>query len=1824
MLRETDVFDAQGFSFAEFGEQKTPTLVTVERGADGAAATIADAHLLFNSDFSRSGNDLRIDGHNGERAIVHDYFGTGERAALMSAEGARLSPDLVEALTKSVAPHQYAQATPPAPAASDAVGRVVTASPDSTILRNGVPVTIAVGDPVLRADVLQTAGGTMAVTFNDGSTLNLTANTRIVVSEFIYSPSNTGNSQLLDLIQGSLTFISGEVAHTGDMRIGTPVATMGIRGTVGGVTTASDGTVQFYVSQSATGAVIINQQGQIIANVVQDGPLIVVRPVGPLQVIADEIQKSPAQLAAELQALQQIVNIKAVGDQLLQQFFQQQQQQNPNPQSPQNGPHTQIQVDDKLKITLFLGDKGDGNGVAPATRAVIETLIKGPDAPPNVTVPILVNLPPVTFAPLSLTTAEDTPLVFSGPRSISVVDGDSQTMTVTLSVTNGVLSLGNVAGLSFSAGDGASDGTMTFSGTPAAIAAALNGLTYTPSQDYNGPATLSISAGDGNSAPLTTTVTLDVTAVNDAPVVGSTATAPVAYTENDGATVVNATLMISDVDSATLSGATVKIAANFAVGEDVLGFTSQGGITGSYDAQTGILTLAGVASLADYQAVLRSVTYTNTSGNPSNAPRTIEFQVDDGSSEHSTSNVISAVVNVSPANDAPVLTLGGHVADQFDSQAFDLNSGTANWTTDWVEDENGDYASSPTTGEIQIRTDPSVSDTGFRLFLSDDDSEAGAADTIQRSADLSGASSATLTFDYRRQINSGDLADVVKIWASTDGINFTQIGQIGATGSGTFIDQTYQHFSVDLTGYISPTTTVRFSIDDGADDTDWFYIDNVKIDYSANPTYVEGGSAVSIAPVGASIKDADNTTLQSATITLTNAQAGDLLSVNGQLPAGILASSYDTQTGVLTLSGSATLADYQAALAQIQFSNTGDNPGSSDRTIQVVVSDGSANSNTGTVTVHVTPVNDAPQSTDSANPGTFTEDTDTVIPFSALLANASDPEGDTLSIVNIATSSANGGTVTVNGTDITYHPAANFTGFDYFLYSITDGQATITRAATFTVAAVNDAPVATITPTSYNATEQTALTLKGSGLSISDVDAASGSMTATLSVTNGVLNATAGDSGASVSNSGTSSLTITGTVAQINALLATGGTSTLSYINNSDAPPASATLSLQVADNGNTGGGNLTASDTATISIAGVNDAPLASDTANPGTFTEDTDTVIAASTLLANASDPDGDTLTVTGVGSNSASGGTVTLSGTNITYHPAANFSGFDYFIYTVSDGQTSIYRAATFTVAAVNDAPAVNANGASLSYSEDQAAAAIASSIAVTDVDNTSLTGATVQITGNFAASEDVLGITNQNGISGSYNSATGILALTGAATLAQYQAALASVTYSNAHALSTATRTVSFTVTDGQASSNIATVDVAVAAVNDTLNLSAVAWAAAGTINPGGGANVVNVAADGDISASGMPTVSNVTTGNLTGTGSDDSVTLTGLQLDGILIGSGTIDLGAGTGDTINLKTTSDDLNTLGTTDASITGVEAISAAGAGAAVAVNLSGQSEAFTVTGSNDADTLTGGTAADTISGGDGNDTITGGAGADTLNGGAGADVFVMTAPGNLTGDIIDGIHDNANDDTIRLDGAGTYDFATATVSNIDSVNIAVNAAGFNIVLTDDMASTAAYKGTNTAIEGRIRVNATVAVSNDVTIDASDLQAGQRLFVNASNLNGNDTITGGAGTDNINGGAGNDTITGGAGNDDLTGGTGADTFVFHTGFGIDTVSGFDETLDYLQFDQGIFANVAALLAATTDSGANTVIEYDSSNKVTLEGVQKADLLAHTDHILIV
>ena len=85
-----------------------------------------------------------------------------------------------------------------------------------------------VGDPVYRGDVVQTgADGRLGINFTDGTSFNLSSNARMALNEFVYDPNGTSNSTLFNLGKGTFTFVAGNIAKTGDMKIDTPVATMG-------------------------------------------------------------------------------------------------------------------------------------------------------------------------------------------------------------------------------------------------------------------------------------------------------------------------------------------------------------------------------------------------------------------------------------------------------------------------------------------------------------------------------------------------------------------------------------------------------------------------------------------------------------------------------------------------------------------------------------------------------------------------------------------------------------------------------------------------------------------------------------------------------------------------------------------------------------------------------------------------------------------------------------------------------------------------------------------------------------------------------------------------------------------------------------------------------------------------------------------------------------------------------------------------------------------------------------------------------------------------------------------------------------------------------------------------------------------------------------------------------------------------------------------------------------------------------------------------------------------------------------------------------------
>lgn len=112
-------------------------------------------------------------------------------------------------------------------------------------LPNGAEQT-KVGDLVYRGDIIQTGpDGKLGVGFADGSSFSVSNNARMEVNEFVYDPHGHSNSSLMSLTKGTFTFIAGEVAHTGSMKVDTPVGTMGIRGTAPRVEIRNDGSVKF-------------------------------------------------------------------------------------------------------------------------------------------------------------------------------------------------------------------------------------------------------------------------------------------------------------------------------------------------------------------------------------------------------------------------------------------------------------------------------------------------------------------------------------------------------------------------------------------------------------------------------------------------------------------------------------------------------------------------------------------------------------------------------------------------------------------------------------------------------------------------------------------------------------------------------------------------------------------------------------------------------------------------------------------------------------------------------------------------------------------------------------------------------------------------------------------------------------------------------------------------------------------------------------------------------------------------------------------------------------------------------------------------------------------------------------------------------------------------------------------------------------------------------------------------------------------------------------------------------------------------------------------
>ncbi len=993
---------------------------------------------------------------------------------------------------------------------------------------------------------------------------------------------------------------------------------------------------------------------------------------------------------------------------------------------------------------------------------------------------VLVNVTATNDAPILSATAAvvnytendaattlDNTILVSDPDNASLA---SATASITANFQSGadVLSA-DTTGTSITASYAAGTGILTLTGsdTIAHYQQVLRTVSYFNSSDnptsLQRSITLTVSDGTANSNSIVETV--NVTAVNDAPMVTVSAGA-VSYTENAAATQLDGTLTVADADNANLASAQVAITTNFASGQDVLAATTTGtSITASYSVGTGVLTLTGADTVAHYQQVLRTVTYFNSSDNPSGLARTVTFTANDGSVDSST---VSKQVNVMPVNDPPNLTLtSGNVGYSSGDQPTLIDATATLTDVDSPAFNSGSLV-------VSITSPASTPDT---LAISNQGNGAGQIGISGSNVTYGGVVFGTFT---------GGTSNTPLT------ITFTNDGNATVAAVEALV-QSITYSTPPFAGGSHPNRTVHFVVNDGAGGSDsgnktvQLFNRNNKPIVSAPAaivSYTENDPPTLIHP-GATVSDIDTPIFDNGRLTVTQSTGGstsDRLAIQNQgAGAGQISVSGNTVsyegTAFGTFSGgntpaspliitffgdgTASQAAVQSLIRAVTFENVSDNPTTANRVVQFQLNDGEAvnpgNSTIVSATITVTAVNDPPTITVSAAHVAYTENAAATVLDNTL--TVTDPDDTNLNSARVA--------ITGNfasGEDIL---AASTTGTS-ITASYNGGTGVLTLSGVDTVA-------------HYQQVLRT-VTYRNSS------DNPSG-LQRTVSIT-------ANDG--SVNSAVQTKLVDVTPVNDPPVVVSVAGPLTFTE---KDAPKTIApAITVSDVDNTTLAGGQVAISN----NFAGAEDVLAVDVTGTNITASYDTNTGVLSLT------------------GADTVANYQLVLS--RVTYqNTSLNPSNLQRTVsFTVNDG-TANSTAATrlITVVPVNDPPMLTTSGVTLNYTENDPATVIDAGVTVSDVDNATLNHADVKITNNFAAGQDVLAAnTAGTNITATYNAGTGVLHLAGVDTLADYQAVLDSVTYRNSSDNpSGATRTVQYTVNDGAVDSNIGTATIAVTPVND---------------------------------------------------------------------------------------------------------------------------------------------------------------------------------------------------------------------------------------------------------------------------------------------------------------------------------------------------------------------------------------------------------------------
>ena len=254
---------------------------------------------LTKASFSRTPTDLSATFED-KKIVFVDYFKNYDPPSIITENNLLLKATLIKALAGPLIKGAYAQAEGNGALSIGEVSNVTGTVKASRI--DGSNVNLNVGDPVFQGDTIETIGsGAVGLVFLDKTTLSLSEGGKMVLDELVYDPATGAGNMAVDMLEGAFSFVSGEIAKTGPdaMKVTTPVATIGIRGTtVAGKAAVEGNENSFTLLQDADGGV-----GQI--SVSNDGGTQVLAQVGATTSISSFTAPPPPPVilsAAQIQA----------------------------------------------------------------------------------------------------------------------------------------------------------------------------------------------------------------------------------------------------------------------------------------------------------------------------------------------------------------------------------------------------------------------------------------------------------------------------------------------------------------------------------------------------------------------------------------------------------------------------------------------------------------------------------------------------------------------------------------------------------------------------------------------------------------------------------------------------------------------------------------------------------------------------------------------------------------------------------------------------------------------------------------------------------------------------------------------------------------------------------------------------------------------------------------------------------------------------------------------------------------------------------------------------------------------------------------------------------------------------------------------------------------------------------------------------------------------------------------------------------------------------------------------------------------------------------